>query len=74
MKYLSVIIILIFGIAGIIATGFVYGWIFLMASLPIWIIIIIFLGAIAISIAFIYVGIQRIQEIKKEDQNDLSKY
>lgn len=74
MKYLSVIIIVILGIIAIVGTGFIYGWIFIMASLPIGIVIGLSLGLLALILAFIFVGIQRIRELKKEDQNDLSKY
>jgi uncharacterized membrane protein YhaH (DUF805 family) len=74
MKYLPVIIILIIGIFAIIGTGLMYGWIFIIASFPIWILVVFGLGILGLIIAFIGVGVQRMRELGKEDQNDLSKY
>jgi len=63
-------------LASIVAIGYagVYLFIFRRMNLPIILNILILVVAIAVVGALITVFVQRIKEIKTEDENDLSKY
>ena len=74
MKYLSVIITVIILALVFSAMGFFYYWVLLNLPLhPIFkLFIIIFV--VGLIIALFYVAVERIKEIKKEKDDDLSKY
>ncbi len=74
MKYLSVIITVI--LIGLLFSllGFFYFWIFQNLNLPCFFKLFILILISGIIGALIYVAIERIKEIKKEEKDDLSKY
>lgn len=74
MKYLSVIITVIFLALLFFLLGLFYFWIFQNLQLPSLFKLFIFIFISGLIIALIYVAIERIKEIKKEEKNDLSKY
>ena len=73
-KYLTVLIIVIAGLAGIGVIGWFYYFIFSMAGFPLVFRILIVLAASGLMAALIYVGIERFHEIEEEDSDDLGKY
>ena len=74
MKYFSVIITAIFLALLFFLLGFFYFWILQNLQLPSFFKILIFIFISGLIIALIYVAIERIKEIKKEEKNDLSQY
>jgi hypothetical protein len=54
--------------------GYLYFWVFSQPAFPRWIRILIVIGTVALVAAFVAAAIQRLKEINKESEDDLSKY
>jgi amino acid transporter len=74
MKYLSVIITVIILTLAFSVIGFFYYWVFQNSPLPPIFKVFILIFIIGLIIALFYVAVERIKEIKKEKDDDLSKY
>lgn len=74
MKYLSVIITVIILALAFSAMGFFYYWVLLNLSLHPIFKLFILIFVVGLIIALFYVAIERMKEIKKEKDDDLSKY
>ena len=73
-KFIAPLVIVILASIGAIGYAGVYLFILSRMNLPIIFNILILVIAIAVVGALITVFVQRIKEIKTEDENDLSKY
>jgi hypothetical protein len=73
-KYLIVGIIVVVGIFGIGGIGWFYYFIITRAGGPFVLRLLIVAGSAGLAAALIAVGIERIREIDKEDDDDLGKY
>ena len=73
-KILAPAIIVILGSIVIAAYGYFYLFVLQKINLPIIANIIIILIAITLIVALIAVFIQRIKELKEENEDDISKY
>jgi len=74
MKFLSVIITVIILTLAFSVIGFFYYWAFQNSPLPPIFTVFILIFIIGLIIALFYVAVERIKEIKKEKDDDLSKY
>jgi len=74
MKYLSVIITVIILALVFSFMGFFHYWVFLNSPLHPIFKLFILIFVVGLIIALFYVAVERIKEIKKEKDDDLSKY
>ncbi len=73
-KIIAPLIIVILASIIVIGYAFLYLFIIKQMNLPVVLNILILIIVIALVAALIAVFIQRVKEIKSEDENDLSKY
>ncbi len=73
-KYLTVLLIVLAGLAVIGLGGWFYYYIFSSAGFPVIFRILLVLGISGLMAALIYAGLERFREIDEEDDDDLGKY